>query len=120
MSSPSVGPTWYINGIPVFRLDPTPEKVEWQDESIGVIVHYKGSNSGAYHANGFAPATLAADVRVRVSDHAALKALRQTSVLCIDVASDDQRTATLMEYQARRVDTDTGCWYQGTMSLVDV
>lgn len=113
-------PFWYINGIPLFRLSPDPIAEDWQNESIDEVVHYKGSNGGAYHANGFAPATFEAEVKVRESDHNALKALRQTSVLFVRVSDDEQRTVVLREYQGRFVRGDNGCWYQGVVRLVDV
>lgn len=111
--------TWYINGIPVYSLNPDPLRTEWQDESLGEVVHYKGSNhGGAFHSNGFSPERLEERVRVHESDHLALRALRHQSVAWVRVSDNEERTVVLFDYQGRR---EKGkCWYQGTISLVDV
>lgn len=111
--------SWYINGIPLFCLDPDPLRIEWQDESVGETVHYKGSDGGgAFHAGGFTPEQFEAPVRVHEDNHLALKALRQTNVAWVRVSDSEERTVVLRDYQARR---ERGkCWYQGTISLVDV
>lgn len=111
--------TWYIGGIPVYSLNPDPVlRDEWQDESITEVVHYKGSNQSAVHANGFAADRFEEPVRVHESNHLALKALRQQSVSWVRISDNEERTAVLLEYQARR---ERGkCWYQGTIRMVDV
>lgn len=110
--------SWYINGIPLYCIDSDPLRPEWEDESLVEIVHYKGSDQSAVHVNGFGPERFETPVRVHESNHLTLKALRQTSVLFVRVSDDDQHTAVLVEYQARR--QRGTCWYQGTVRLVDV
>lgn len=110
--------SWYVAGIPLYCLDPDPLRYEWQGESIVEVVHYKGSNQSAVHVNGFAADRFEAPVRVHEDNHSALQALRQTSVSWVRVSDGEERTVVLLEYQARR---ERGkCWYQGTISMVDV
>lgn len=110
--------SWYIAGIPLYCIDADPLRPEWQDESIAEVVHYKGSNQSAVHVNGFSAERFETPVKVHESDHNTLKALRQTSVAFVRVSDNEERTAVLLEYQARRLRGQ--CWYQGTVSLVDV
>lgn len=110
---------WYIDGIPVARADTDPLEPEWDNESISETVHYKGSNGGSYHANGFTPESLAGlDIRVHEDNHQTLRALRQQSVVCAKVKGNDQRTVVLDQYNAKR--EGGTCYYRGTMSLVEI
>lgn len=112
---------WYVNGIPLYCIDTEPFRPdEWQDTSLTEVVHYKGSDGqGAVHANGFSPESIdGLPVMVHESNHLAVKALRQQNVAWIRVSDNEERTVVLLEYQARRVRGQ--CWYQGTISLVDV